>query len=235
MAAAPMSYAPVAHQDEQTRSDFVVRVYQHLALAVAAFVGFEMLLMRTGVAEGIYNAIARRQSMWLLLLGGFMVVSWLATQASRDVTNINKQYAGLFALAGAESLIFAPFLYLIFHVQNSGSTVWSAAFVTLVGFVGLSVVGYTTRKDLSFIRPLIMWGFAASLVLILAAILFGANLGVWFSVGMIALAGASILYQTQAIMQRYAAEMYVGAAVQLFASMMMMFWYVLRLFMGSRR
>ncbi|MFP5376233.1 MAG: hypothetical protein ACLGIO_05555 [Acidimicrobiia bacterium] len=46
---------------------------------------------------------------------------------------------------------------------------------------------------------------------------------------MIALAGASILYQTQAIMKTYPAEAYVGGAVQLFASVMMLFWYVLRL------
>jgi FtsH-binding integral membrane protein len=56
---------------------------------------------------------------------------------------------------------------------------------------------------------------------------------VWFSVAMIALAGGSILYQTQTIMRRYPAEAYVGAAVQLFASVMLLFWYVLRLL--SRR
>ena len=42
-------------------------------------------------------------------------------------------------------------------------------------------------------------------------------------------AGASILYQTQTILRRYPAEAYVGASVQLFASVMLLFWYVLRL------
>jgi hypothetical protein len=76
---------------------------------------------------------------------------------------------------------------------------------------------------------MLIWGGVAALVLILAAVLFGLSLGIWFSVGMIALAGGSILYQTQTIMRRYPAEAYVGAAVQLFASVMLLFWYVLRL------
>jgi FtsH-binding integral membrane protein len=47
---------------------------------------------------------------------------------------------------------------------------------------------------------------------------------------MIALAGASILYTTQQAMRRYPEQAYVAAAVQLFGSLMMMFWYVLRIF-----
>ena len=235
MSAAPPSYQPVADLDERTRSDFIVRVYQHLALAIVAFVAFEAFLLATGIAEGLYNFISGSAATWLLILGGFMIVNWLAANAAHDLTNVNKQYAGLFGLAAAEAVIFAPFLHLIFHVQDSGSTVWSAAFVTLVGFAGLSAVGYTTRRDLSFLRPMIMWGFVAALVLILAAVLFGLNLGVWFSVAMIALAGGSILYQTQVIMRQYPEQAYVGAAVQLFASIMLLFWYVLRLFSEMRR
>ena len=48
-----------------------------------------------------------------------------------------------------------------------------------------------------------MWGGVSALVLIVAAVLFGLSLGIWFSVAMIALAGASILYQTQTILRRY--------------------------------
>jgi FtsH-binding integral membrane protein len=36
-------------------------------------------------------------------------------------------------------------------------------------------------------------------------------------------------------MRRYPAEAYVGAAVQLFASVMLLFWYVLRLLGQVRR
>jgi FtsH-binding integral membrane protein len=225
---------PVAALEADVRGAFLVRVYQHLFAAVVAFVLFEALLFATGAAEGVYDLVAGSSGTWLLVLGGFMLVNWLATSAAHDVLNPSRQYAGLFGLAAAEALIFAPFLYYVFNVEGGGAvTVGSAAVVTALGFGGLSVVGLVTRTDLSFLRPLLMWAGVMALVLILAAVLFGLELGVWFSVAMIGLAGASILYQTQTILRRYPEEAYVGAAVQLFASVMLLFWYVLRLF--SRR
>lgn len=228
--ATPVSYVPVASRDENTRADFIVKVYQHLALAVVAFIAVEALFLRLGVAKAMWEFLARSSMGWLIILGGFMVVTWLATNAAHDMTNTSKQYAGLFGLVVAEALIFAPFLYLMFYEQSQATTVWVAAGVTAAGFAGLSVVGYTTRKDLSFLRPLVMWGFVVALILIVVAVLFGASLGAWFSLAMIALAGAAILYQTQTILRQYPAEAYVGGAVQLFSSVMLLFWYVLRLF-----
>lgn len=228
--AAPMGYVPVATRDETTRGDFIVKVYQHLLLAITVFVGIEALFLNTPVAERIYDFVARSGVTWLLILGGFMIVSWLATSAAHDIMNPSRQYAGLLGLAVAYAVLFAPFLYYFFRVQAGGSTtVWSAAVLTAIGFAGLSVIGYTTRKDLSFLRPILMWAGVVALLLIVAAVLFGFGLGVWFSLAMIALAGASILYQTQAILQQYPAEAYVGGSVALFGSIMLLFWYVLRL------
>jgi FtsH-binding integral membrane protein len=207
-----------------------VRVYQHLLVAVGAFILFEALLINLGVAEAMWNFISDQSYAWLLILGGFMVVNWLAVNAAHDVLDPPRQYLGLFGMAAAEAVIFAPFLHYFFDVQPDGTTsVMAAALITVVGFAGLTGVALVTRRDLSFLRPLVLWGFVCSLVLILAAILFGLELGIWFSVVMIALAGASILYQTQTIMRRYPEEAYVGASVQLFASVMLLFWYVLRL------
>ncbi len=232
--AAPSSYA-VAYRDEATRADFIVKVYQHLILALVSFVAVESLLLQLGVAKAAYEFLAGSSGAWLLVMGGFMLVSWLATTAAHDLGDTNKQYAGLFALVAAEAVIFAPFLYYLFEVRSEGSTVWAAAVITGIGFAGLSGVAYTTRKDLSFLRPMIMWGGICAIVLILAAFLFGLDLGVWFSVAMIALAGGSILYQTQTVLHSYPPEAYVGGAVQLFASVMLLFWYVLRLLSQLRR
>ena len=74
-----------------------------------------------------------------------------------------------------------------------------------------------------------------ALLLIVASVLFGFVLGTMFSVAMVALAGASILYDTSNVLHHYTENRYVGAALQLFASVALMFWYVLRLFIGSRR
>ena len=230
MSAAPPAYRPVATYDEIVRGEFIVRVYQHLLAAVAAFVAFEALFFTLGAARALYDLISGSGPTWLLILGGFMIVSWLATNAAHDILNPPRQYLGLFGLSLAYSALFAPFLYYFFEVEPDGTTsVWAAALITAVGFAGLSAVAFVTRRDLSFLRPLVLWGLVSSLVLIVAAVLFGLELGIWFSVAMIALAGASILYQTQTIIRRYPTEAYVGASVQLFAAVMLLFWYVLRL------
>ncbi len=227
------SMTPVIHADEQTRSQFLVRVYQHLALAVVAFMAIEGLLFVSGIAEGIYNFLASSGGFaWLLILGGFTIVNVIASRSAHQLGNPSAQYGALFAMAGAEALIFAPFLYYVFYSPSIDGTtsVVSAAIVTAVGFAALTAVAMTTRRDLSFLRPMLMWGFIAALGLIVTAVIFGFELGPLFSVAMIALAGASILYQTQQIVRRYPEWAYVGAAVSLFASLMLMFWYVLQLF-----
>jgi FtsH-binding integral membrane protein len=230
MSAAPVGYRPVATLDEVARGEFVTRVYQHLLAALVAFVAFEALLINLGVAEAFYEVIARNPNGWLLVLGGFMVGSWLATTAAHDILNPSRQYLGLFGMAAVEAVIFAPVLHYFFEVANDGTTtVMAAALITAAGFAGLTAIGFVTRADLSYLRPLLLWGGVCSLLLIGAAFLFGLELGIWFSVAMIALAGAAILYQTQTIIRRYPEEAYVGAAVQLFSSVMLLFWYVLRL------
>jgi FtsH-binding integral membrane protein len=236
MAAAPPSNPAVVTLDEVARGEFLLRVYQHLLAALLAFVAFEALLINLGAAAALYDLVFASGGRWILLLGGFMVVSWLATNAAHDILNPSRQYAGLFGLAAAEAVIFAPFLHYFFEVQGDGSsTVLAAAVITGVGFAGLSAVALVTRADRSYLRPILLWVGVCALVLIAGALLFGLDLGVWFSVAMIGLAGGSILYQTQTIIRRYPAEAYVGAAVQLFASVMLLFWYVLRLLGQVRR
>ncbi len=221
---------PVITLGEEARADFVVRVYQHLLGAVVAFVVIEALFINLGIARAIYNFVAGNGMAWLLLLGAFMVGQWFVAQAAADLLNPVRQYQALFAMAALEALIFAPFLYYLFNVQANGTaTVAAAALITAVGFTGLSIVAFVTRKDLSFLRPMVMYGFVGAMVLIVAALVFGLSLGIWFSVAMIVLAGMAILYQTQSIIRNYPAEAHVAGALALFGSLMTMFWYVLRL------
>ena len=69
---------------------------------------------------------------------------------------------------------------------------------------------------------------------IVGGAIFGFQLGTWFSVAMIGFAGAAVLYDTSNIIHYYPEDRYVSAAMQLFASIALMFWYVLRLLMGNR-
>jgi hypothetical protein len=96
------------------------------------------------------------------------------------------------------------------------------------------VVAHRTRKDFSFLRAILMWGGILALIAIAGGLVFGFQLGTWFSVLMIGFAGAAVLYDTSNIIHQYPEDRYVSAAMQLFASIALMFWYVLRLMMGSR-
>lgn len=225
---------PVAVLDDETRGDFVVRVYQHLMAAIVVFIAIEAVFLNTPIAKAIYDLVSGSGPTWLLILGGFMVGQWMVANAAADLLNPQKQYAALFGSAALYGVLFAPMLHYVFRSPgNGGTTVAAAALITAVAFAGLTAIGFITRKDLSFLRPVVMYGFVVALVLIIAAVLFGFSLGVWFSIAMIALSGVAILYQTQTIIRKYPAQAHVAGALALFSSVMTMFWYVLSLL--SRR
>jgi FtsH-binding integral membrane protein len=229
-------YIPAVNADDDVRSAFLVRVYQHVALAVLAFVVFETALFVTGLADAIHNIFTGERGglLWLGLLGAFWIGGTIASNAATRIDNVSAQYTGLFGMAALYSVVFAPLLTSVFNA-DAGVLVWQAGVITLIGFAGLTVIGMTTSKDLSFMRPIMMWGGFVALGLIVAGIIFGFGLGVWFSVGMIALMGASILYQTQTIVRQFPSWAHVAAALGLFSSLMTLFYYVVRLLGATRR
>lgn len=223
--------SPVIELDENSRGRFISRTYNHLFGAILAFVLIEVALFQTGLAESIASVML--SGSWLLVLGGFMVVAWLASYAAHRAQSLGAQYAALAAYVVAEAIVFVPLLYIADHYAPGA--IGSAALVTFLGFVGLSLVAFLTRKDFSFLRGVLFWGGILALVTIVAGVIFGFQLGTFFSVAMVGLAGGAILYDTSNILYRYPEDRYVAAALQLFSSVALMFWYVLRLFLGSRR
>jgi hypothetical protein len=152
MSYSPTAYTPVALLEETDRVAFMVKVYQHLGLALASFMAFEYLYFVSGFAEWTYDTIAGSGGAWLLFLGIFMLGTWIATQAVYDLDNVGRQYGGLFGFAAVEAVIFAPFLFYVFNVQESTGDVWGAAVVTAMGFAGLSLVAWTNRDVGSYGR-----------------------------------------------------------------------------------
>lgn len=219
---------PVIELDADSRATFIARTYLHLLGALLAFTLLEVVLFQTGLVYPIAEAMLSVS--WLLVLGAFMVVGWLASRAAHTVESVPLQYLALCGFVVAEALIFAPLLLIAF-TQAPGA-ISSAAAVSLVAFVGLTAVALYTRKDFSFMRGVMGWIGICALVLIGASLIFGFHLGTWFSVGMVAFAGAAILYDTSNVLHHYPKDRYVGAALELFASVALLFWYVLRIFMS---
>jgi FtsH-binding integral membrane protein len=216
------SYTPVSELSVDARSNFIWRTYGHVAAAILLFAGIETYLFNTGLAYPMAESMLGFN--WLLILGAFMVVGWLATHVAHSAQSKAVQYVALVGFVVAEAIIFVPLLALAMAMQPG--IIESAAGVTLLGTGGLTAVGLITRKDFSFLRGIL------ALVAIVGAVLFGFEMGTWFSVAMIGFAGAAVLYDTSNILHHYPEDRYVGAALQLFASVALMFWYVLRLFMS---
>ncbi len=224
------AYQPVAAIGVDARATFINRTYNHLMGSIALFTLIEVGLFQSGLAESIARVLLGGS--WLLVLGAFMLVSWFASRVAFTSQSSGAQYAALGGFVLAQSILFVPMLWLA--DQYAPGAIQSAALVTLIGFAGLTAVAFVTRKDFSFLRGLLMWGGVVALIAIVGGIAFGFELGTWFSVAMIGFAGAAVLYDTSNVLQHFPEDRYVGAALQLFASVALMFWYVLRLFMSRR-
>ena len=189
----------------------------------------EIARVTAGFAAALAPALTGN---WLLVLGGFMVASWLGSHVAHTAQSPVAQYAALGGFVFAEALVFMPLLWVA-NAMFPGA-IQSAAIVTFIGFGGLTAVAFTTRKDFSFLGGLLRWGGIVALVLIGASLIFGFSLGVFFSVAMVAFAGAAILYDTSNVLRHFPQDRHVAAALQLFSSVALMFWYILRIFMSSR-
>ncbi len=219
---------PVAEIGVDARATFIRRTYAHLFGALAGFTLIEVALFSTGVAEKIAQALMGTS--WLLVLGAFMVVSWLATRTAHNARGLPAQYAALAGFVVAEALIFVPLLWIAFNYAPGAIN--SAAILSLGGFIGLTFVAFYTRKDFSFLRGIMVWGGVCAVLAIVGAVIFGFELGTWFSMAMVAFAGAAILYDTSNVLHHYPEDRYVAASLQLFASVALLFWYILRIFMS---
>jgi len=221
----------VAYSTSSERAAFYRKTYTHVALAILAFILVETALLHLVPVE-LIEAMFGGRFIWLLIIGGFWLGSVMATKWSHSL-NKNTQYLGLGFYVLLESIIFLPLIYMALAYVGT-EVLWQAAIITLSLFAGLTAVVFMTRLDFSFLRSVLIIGGFLSLGLIVAGALFGFELGLWFSIGMVVLAAGGILYETYAIKNEYTTDQYVGAALQLFASVMLLFWYVLRILLSRK-
>jgi FtsH-binding integral membrane protein len=234
MAFYEMEYPVVAQTAASARAAFIRRTYAHLAGAVLAFVALEALLLQLPIGEQIVRVVWSGGSFgWLFILLAFMGASWLAQTWARSETSRGMQYLGLALYVVAEAIIILPLLYIadrapIFHGKH---LIAQAGILTLAMFGGLTLSVFLTKKDFSYLGPIISVGSMIALGVIVCAILFTFTLGLLFSFAMVALLSAFILYETSNVMLHYRTDQHVAASLMLFASIATLFWYILRILM----
>jgi FtsH-binding integral membrane protein len=221
---------------ENERTTFLRKTYLHLLGAVLAFVGIEVALFKSGLGDSLVQTMFTGRWSWLIVMGAFLVISYLANKWAYSDTSRATQYAGLSLYVVAEAVIFLPILWI---VQNAYGTegpkmLATAALITTVLFGGLTATIMITKADLSWMgRGLMFAGFAMVGIIIVAAIM-GINLGLWFAIGGAALMCGYILYETSAMMHHMRTDQYVAASLALFSSLATLFYYVLRIVMAMQ-
>jgi FtsH-binding integral membrane protein len=228
----------VYQEAESERTAFIRRTYAHLAGAVALFIAIETFIFTVVPAQVLENMTALMFGGigWLFILGGFMVISWIANTWAANPGSTGKQYAGLLLYVFAEAILFVPLLWIAQRVDPNGQMIPAAGLLTAIIFGGLTAMVFFTKADFSWLGRYLWLAGLLAIGLILCSIFF--NLGPFglVVIGLfIALASGYILYDTSNVLHHYHTSQHVAASLALFASVALLFWYVLQLVMSASR
>jgi FtsH-binding integral membrane protein len=231
----PYVVGMIAESPESERAEFIRKTYGHLAGAIGLFVVLEWLFLSLGLGSTALAVLGASKYSWLIVLGAFMVVSWMAERWATNGSSKSMQYAGLALYTLAEAVIFLPMITLAVVMTGDASLLFQAGFITAAMVIGITVVAFTTKKDFSFLGGILKIGGFVALGLIVASFILPISLGLWFSGAMIVFASGTILYSTSNLIHRYQPGQHVAASLSLFASVALLFWYVLRFLMSFGR
>ena len=220
----------VARSLPSERAAFIRRTYAHLAVALIAFIGLEYYLVNAPFAANLAMTMTGGFS-WLIVLGLFMVVSHFANKLALSGGSQQSQYLGLGLFVIAEAIVFLPLLFVASQYGGPG-LIPSAGLMTLVLVGAITATVFITRKDFSFIGSILSVGGIVALGFIVCSMLFGFSLGLVFASVMVVFAAGSVLYSTSNVLHQYRTDQHVAAALSLFASVALLFFYILQVLMS---
>lgn len=218
------------------RLTYVRRMYGYLMVGIGSLVAIEVLLFATGLGHAFADRIIAWDYLgWPLVLGGYTLLTWIATSFAEGPDEHGTHRIAYAMLIAAEVLLLTPVLGLAFALPELQGTVGQAAAISTLGFIGLSGIAITSARDFTFLGSVVRWAAVVGVLLIVVALFVGFTLAAWFSVAMIAVAGGAILWETQQVLRTHYEGTEFAAAMKLFSSVTLLFWYVLRLLMAARR
>ncbi|MEZ4401220.1 MAG: Bax inhibitor-1 family protein [Kofleriaceae bacterium] len=240
-----------ATQGQSARLRFIRLTYIHLFAAIVLFVGLEYFFFKTTAGNklilpllkfAIGEEVPAPRWHWGVVLAAFTALSFVAHYLAEQTRDKRLHYLGLVLYTLAEALIFVPLLFIVMLVtadmiakgKGDPNILRDSAYITLGVFGALTASVFVTKKDFSFLRSALIVGGVAATGLIVLSLVFGFNLGIVFSIAMVLLAAGQILYETSQIMAHEDPENYVGASLKLFASVALLFWYVIRILLKLR-
>jgi len=221
------TFIAAAQDTADNRAQFIRKTYTHVAGALAAFIILETIFIQTGIALRIQSIFSGIPFLFfgVVIAGGF-ITSHLSNSMSRQM-----QYLGLAVQVVFYAVIFA--LLIPYAIVYAPKALPAAALTTGGLTLGLTSVVFSTRKDFSFLAPIITIGFFILLAVGLGSFIFNYAVSTMLFAGAGALlAAGALLFDTSKVLHHYPTHMHVGASVHIFGSIMTLFWYILQLFMS---
>lgn len=236
--------APLAiESDRSERAAFIRRTYMHLAGAILAFILVEVALFKLIVPafelQGVLENYVRSPILQLVMLLAFIGVGFVARYWAHSGGSRQIQYAGLALYILFEAIIFVPILFIAGHYGGEFIFV-QAGILTLSLFAGLTATVFLTRKDFSFLGPILAIASFIMIGIVLIAVIGTMSGHAWFSLGLVfsvfgvILAAGFILYDTSNVMLHFRTDQHVAAALDLFASVAYLFFHILRILLLTR-
>lgn len=184
--------------DEGLRQ-YMLGVYNYMAMAVAA--------------TGVVSLAVASNPTWVQAIGGtplrwvlFAAILGLGWFSPKVIFSGSKAAAhGMFwAYAGLWGLLIAPMLYY-FQMAGAAVEIYKAFFITSTVFASMSILGYTTKRDLSgMARFLFMASIGLLIAIVLNALIFKSGMmSLITSSAVVLVFSAVTAYETQMIKSLY--------------------------------
>jgi FtsH-binding integral membrane protein len=227
------------------RIAFLRKTYTLLTVALAAFAGTTAGIIKFAPELSLrFSAWAfQGQLTWLLVIGLFMAVGFVAQKLAMSETSRGLQFIGLAIAVVAQAVLLQPMIWILMYkfgnhadmTGQAGVILGEAVVITLAIFGGLTATVFVTKKDFSFMRGALTIASFAFIGVALASMIFGFHMGAVFSGIGILLMGGYILYQTSMVMNYFPPTAFVAASLMLFSTIATLFWYVLQFLMSMNR
>lgn len=212
------------------RAAFIRKTYAHVAMGIAAMAFSCVFLLQVGAGPVLLSFLSGGTLNYLIYFGVFVGAGVLADNWARSEHSTTMHYIALLGYAFVEAVVATPLLYLA-SLYNPAA-IMDAAITTAALVAGLTLLAFTTKKDFSFLRPFLLVGSIIAMGACVAGAVFGFNLGLLGISAIVLLSAGFVLYNTSNIIHVYKEHQYVAAALGLFASIALMFRFVLQMFMS---
>lgn len=221
---------PRAARDAGLRS-YMLSVYNYMASGVLLTGIVALLFAESGFAAQVLSTPLR----WLIILAPLGFVMAMSFGLNRMSTTTLKTLFWAFATAMGLSM---SSIFLVY----TGLSIAQTFFAVTAGFLGLSLYGYTTKKDLSGFGTFLIMGVVGLLVAMLINLFLQspAMMMAISAIGVLLFAGLTA-YDTQKIKSMYAyvagtdmmGKVVIMGALNLYLDFINMFTFLLS-FMGNR-